>query len=63
MNNLPNLDRWFIANGVDGKYIYGDIISNGEFCGQCAEKILRIDFVERTVSTAKNIYELGDEHK
>ena len=63
MNNLPNIDRWFIADGADGKYIYGEIYFNGKYCGKCAEKILRIEFVDRTVSTPKYTFELGDEHK
>lgn len=63
MNNLVNLDKWFIADRADGKYIYGEICYNGKSFGRYGEKILRIDFVERTVETEKHILQLGDEHK
>lgn len=63
MNNLVNLDKWFITGKADGKYIYGDLYYNGKSYGTYSGKILRIDFVERTVETEKHILQLGDEHK
>ena len=62
MNKLRKLIHWTITRKDDGKVYITGLLEDGnlETGTYITEELERIDFVERTASTEKEIFELGE---